>query len=270
MPDENVDDVSTTLFSSVHLGLPSGAGELNPRDLLATIDDELNDAETSSQSSSWETLPDRPRARPAAGAGAASGSTPSTRRRRLRLKRSSGPAMEFNVRGVAVQLDVFGPTDETASRLDVRGDSCEIIDGIKTSTWRKFLTELRPSEGGLLRPTGAPMFRAELTKVRSTLAPSSDQTLLKVMRLMDHRVVFFLTNVSRLSFSLCVFMSTKMPWTSSRRFLPLGNRIREENRLIPKSRSSSESRYSRSRSSSTTSLSGSTIATSERAGLSSS
>jgi autophagy-related protein 2 len=196
MPDENVDEVSTTLFSSVHLGLPSGAGELSPKELLAAIDDELDDPETSSQANSWETLPDRPRARPT------SSSPPpphaaQVRPRRPRLDRSSGPAIEFNLRGVEVQFDKFGPADEVGSRLDVRGETCEIIDDIKSSTWRKFLSELRLSEGGLLRPTGGPMFRAELTTVRSASAPlSSDQVLLKVRNTVYNRIIRILPDLA--------------------------------------------------------------------------
>ncbi|KAI8460975.1 hypothetical protein BY996DRAFT_6408983 [Phakopsora pachyrhizi] len=57
--------------------------------------------------------------------------------------------------------------------LELKVLTLTVIDGVPTSTWKKFLTELRPSEGGILRPRGSPMLRIKFDLVPSSSSSSS-------------------------------------------------------------------------------------------------
>ena len=179
-PDASAEQASVLLFGSVALGLPPGASELPGPQLLAAINDELerDEAEvetvvgtdipddTTSVAESWQTLPAQARNSLAPSRPAAStkrGATSAKARRRLTRARSS--AIEVVLNGIAASFDAFPPESERSSRLKVAVATFEILDHVRTSTWRKFLTELRASDGGVVRASGAPMVRLELDKV---------------------------------------------------------------------------------------------------------
>jgi autophagy-related protein 2 len=148
--------------------------------LIAAIDEELEDlggAETASQSS-WQSFPT---ARGGAGPGAGS-SRPitKTRLKGRRLARSKRPQIEIALRGVRAEVDVFGPEDQVASRVNARVKSLEILDHIKTSTWKKFLTEMKADSRGNIRETDADMVRVELVAVRPSLPNTEEEYRLKV------------------------------------------------------------------------------------------
>ncbi|BGP04050.1 Autophagy-related protein 2 [Rhodotorula toruloides ATCC 204091] len=175
--DASAETASVLMFGSVQLGLPPGASELPAKELLAAINEELDDSPNSdavsTAASSWQSFP---------------GGTPPTTARppapavvgklRKRLTRSKAFAIEINLRDLNANFDSYStslsieaskllgvdPALSSKTQADV-GD-LEIIDNIKTSTWRKFLTELRPSEGGVMRPTGGRMARLELRAVK--------------------------------------------------------------------------------------------------------
>ncbi|GAA5897992.1 Atg2p [Sporobolomyces salmoneus] len=177
-PDATAENASVFMFGSHHLGLPPGANEMAPKDLLAAIDEELeqqgggrDEDAASTAASSWQTFP---------AGGSRSTSAPSKKpaaavvgKSRKKLTRSKAFAIEVNVRGLNASFDSFSmsatipsSTSQPASKIKVDVGSFEILDNIKTSTWRKFLTEMRPSDGGLVRASGSPMAKLEVTTAK--------------------------------------------------------------------------------------------------------
>ncbi|BGP35945.1 autophagy-related protein 2 [Rhodotorula toruloides] len=175
--DASAETASVLMFGSVQLGLPPGASELPAKELLAAVNEELDDSPNSdavsTAASSWQSFPG------ATSPAAARPPAPAVvGKLRKRLTRSKAFAIEINLRDLNVSFDSYssslsieasrllgvGPALSSKIQADV-GDF-EIIDNIKTSTWRKFLTELRPSEGGVMRPTGGRMARLELRAVK--------------------------------------------------------------------------------------------------------
>ncbi|KAK4698881.1 autophagy-related protein 2, partial [Phenoliferia sp. Uapishka_3] len=171
--DASVEEASVLMFGSVQLGLPPGASELATPALLAAIDEELAEkTEVASTVGSWQSLPDQP-----------SKSKPTlVGKARKRLTRSPAFAIEVNLRGVGANFDTYPSASQLASRIRVDVSTFEIIDNIRTSTWRKFLTELRASDGGVVRASGASMVRFELNKVRPVgrTASSQDEITMKI------------------------------------------------------------------------------------------
>lgn len=176
-PDATAENASVLMFGSLQLGLPPGANEMAPKDLLAAIDEELEDGgreadAVSTAASSWQTFP-------AGGSRSTSASTKKPAaaivgKGRKRLTRSKAFAIEVNVRGLNANFDSYSAsspppspsTSQPSSKIKVDVDSFDIIDNIKTSTWRKFLTEMRPSDGGLVRASGSPMAKIELSTAK--------------------------------------------------------------------------------------------------------
>ncbi|TXT13731.1 hypothetical protein VHUM_01098 [Vanrija humicola] len=173
--DASIEKTSSVLFNSVYIGLDGNRGDMDATQLLAAIDDELDDlgaAETASQSS-WQTFPE-------AGPGARSSPAPTKRSHvRLhgkRLTRSKRGQIEFSLSDLRADVDIYGPEDPTASRIHVTARSFDILDHIKTSTWKKFLTEMKSDSRGNLRETDADMVRLEVVTVRPTL-PAPDEEI---------------------------------------------------------------------------------------------
>lgn len=169
--DASVDMTSSVLFNSVYIGF-EGRDDMDPSQLMAAIDEELMDLDAESDASSWQTFPDP-------GPGPHPPAHTSSRKVRLRgkrLSRSKRGQIEFSLSGLRADLDIFAPTDPTASRLDLTAQSLEILDHIKTSTWKKFLTEMKADSRGNVRETDADMLRLEVTGVRPNL-PSTDEEI---------------------------------------------------------------------------------------------
>lgn len=195
-PDSSAEDASVIMFGSVHLGLPPGASDLPPKDLLAAIDQELEDApDTDGQSTiaasgeaGAEDTSHRGRRAGAARSKAGNG--------RGSLTRPTSPAIEINLRGVNTSFESFDPETPHSGRPRTEADQplpllsrlsldvahLEILDNLPSSTWHKFLTELRPSDGGVVRPTATPMARADVSIVRGETGASATagEVLLKV------------------------------------------------------------------------------------------
>lgn len=173
--DDSVERATSVLFNSIYIGLDQSKENLDAAALLAAIDDELDELgdETASQSS-WQTLPAAGTDRPA---------MKKTRLRGKRLTRSKKAQIEFALTGVGADIDLFGPTSETAGRIHLTARSVEILDHIKTSTWKKFLSEMRADSRGNIRETGADMLRIELTSVRPSLPHSDEEIRLKVSQI---------------------------------------------------------------------------------------
>lgn len=199
-PDATAENASVLMFGSHQLGLPPGANEMAPKDLIAAIDEELEqgarDEDTvSTAASSWQTFP---------AGGARSNSAPLKKsgpavvgRSRKRLTRSKAFAIEVNVRGLNANFDSYSTssssppssTSQIASKMKVEVSSFDIIDNIKTSTWRKFLTEMRPSDGGLVRASGTPMakFEIQTAKPAGRVNSAQEEISLKVSFSVSYR-----------------------------------------------------------------------------------
>jgi autophagy-related protein 2 len=195
--DESIEQTRSVLFNSVYIGLdesksgPIGlgmsmalgrAGEMNNADLLAAIDEELDEMgnDTASQSS-WQT--DFPNAQRPPNPTRSSTSTVAgkkgTRLRGKRLTRSKKPQIEISLQDIRTSVDLYDAEDPTASRLHAQVKSLEILDHIKTSTWKKFLTDLKGDGRGNVRETDADMVRIELSSVRPNLPHTEEEKRLK-------------------------------------------------------------------------------------------
>lgn len=171
IPDSSAEDTSAFLFNSVHIGLEQDVEGLEPGAIIAAIDEELkDDIETASQSS-WQSL--RP---PTSG----KIRSESTRAHGKRLTRSRGSNMEFRFVGLKAELDRYQPDEPAVSRTLVTVHNMEILDHIKTSTWKKFLTDLRSDSRGNVRETDSDMVRVELRTVHPVPGHSSEEARLRV------------------------------------------------------------------------------------------
>lgn len=173
-PDSSADEASVLMFGSVQLGLPPGASEMPRGQLLAAINEELDDhtgTDAGSTVSSWQTF---------TGQQAPTRKATLVGKARKRLTRSKSFAIEVNLRGVNATFDSHPLPSQTASKVRVDVTSFDIIDNIRTSTWKKFLTELRPSDGGVVRSSGTSMVRFELSKIRSAERTAQEELVMKV------------------------------------------------------------------------------------------
>lgn len=173
-PDPSIEETSAMLFNSIHIGLDQDFDNFDPTTLVAAIDDELDEkAEMETEShSSWQTFPPPSPGQPQR--------MPSTRIHGRRLTRSKGPSIEIRLIGLDAEVDNYRPKDTLVSRTLVVVKDAEILDHVKTSTWRKFLTELRSDSRGNIRETDSSMVRVELKNVRPSPSHPSEETRLRV------------------------------------------------------------------------------------------
>jgi len=170
-----VDQTSALLFNSVYIGLDENTEYMEREELMAAIDGKLaEDFETASQSS-WQSLP------------VATSQPPAPKPTRIpsgsrskRLTRSRGPSIEFKLSGVDAEIDQYLPKESIASRTLATVRDFEILDHIKTSTWRAFLTEMRSDSRGNVRESGSNMVRVELRDVKPIPGNPSVETRLRV------------------------------------------------------------------------------------------
>ncbi|KAG7092576.1 hypothetical protein E1B28_008923 [Marasmius oreades] len=167
-----VEETSTLLFNSVYIGLEQDVDELEPTALMAAIDEELKeDPDTGSQGSgSWQTLPTPP----------GKVNSPSTRPVARRLARSRGSNIEFQAAGLNATFDQYKPMEQLVSKVFATIENLEILDHIKTSTWKKFLTALRADSRGNIRETGSSMVRFELRTLKPVPEDPSEENRLRL------------------------------------------------------------------------------------------
>lgn len=176
-PHEDIEDAHATLFNSVYIGLPPEAGDLEDDALLAAIDEQLEEEDETASQGSWQTLDKlhipstitgtvnrQQEAKPLA----------------QRLARSKRPSIQFCFSGIEVEHGIYPSDAEIASRLLVTAKDVEILDHIRTSTWRKFLTQMREDSRGNVRETGSNMLRVELVNVRPVAGDPSEEARLRV------------------------------------------------------------------------------------------
>ncbi|KIK96324.1 hypothetical protein PAXRUDRAFT_138716 [Paxillus rubicundulus Ve08.2h10] len=164
------EETSATLFNSFHIGLEQDLENMDPDALIAAIDDELDeDTEIGSQSS-WQSLHPASPGRPP---------IPSTRVHGKRLTRSRGPSIEIRLSGLNTEIENYRPGETLVSRTLVLVRDLEILDHIKTSTWKKFLTDLRSDSRGNVRETDSNMARIELLSVRPSPSHLAEEARLR-------------------------------------------------------------------------------------------
>lgn len=191
-PDETAEEIAAPLFASVCLPMPPDVGTGSTMDadtILNTLsenlplDEDVMDLEQGdADSGEWDCVT----AGPSTSSNVSRLVAPSSASRRpsarQQLMRRSAHAISFDLKDLDFSLDQY-PTGSTLNSLiNVRAESFEILDNIKTSTWHKFLTELRVVDGGVVRPTGAPMLRARLAFSPSTgnASGATEEASLKV------------------------------------------------------------------------------------------
>lgn len=214
-PDESVEETHAWLFNSVHIGLPEVDEDMEPAAIIAAIDKELeDDLETASQSS-WQSLntPHHGGNNPMS---PGSAHARSSRARGKKLTRSRHSRIEVCLYGLEAELDKLHPNDsEMVSRVLVNVKDVEILDHIKTSTWRKFLSEMKSDSRGNVRETGSNMARVELRTVRPSRTLDQEEARLRVST--DNPAAASLSTEPfcyRLRCYQSGSMSTKMRWIS--------------------------------------------------------
>jgi autophagy-related protein 2 len=159
------------LFNSIHIGLDEDIDSQDQDILIDAINKELEDDLETATQSSWQTLPP------------SSSKTQSPKSKRIttkRLRRSKHPRMEFKLTGIHLEYDQYVPGQTYISRLFVVAKDLEILDHIKQSTWKKFLTDLHADSRGNVRETGSNMVQIELIGVKPVKAHPSEESRLRV------------------------------------------------------------------------------------------
>jgi autophagy-related protein 2 len=176
VPEETVEEASATLFNSVYIGLPSNADEMEPGALIAAIDEELNDDFETTSQSSWQSLHARPNQ-------PSQPKSQGTHIRGRKLTRSKSPRVEFSFSGLSTEIDQLLASEPLSLRVLVCVRDFEILDHIRTSTWRTFLTELKTDSRGNVRETGSNMVRAEFKLVRPVPGLPAEEARVRVREL---------------------------------------------------------------------------------------
>ena len=161
----------TMLFNSYHIGLEQDLESMNPDTLIAAINEELGDSAEIGTEGSWQSLHPASPGRPQTGLGRVHGK---------RLTRSKGPAIEIRLEGLNAEVDHYRPGETLVSRTLILVRNLEILDHIKTSTWKKFLTDMRSDSRGNVRETGSNMARVELLSVRPSPSHPAEEARLRV------------------------------------------------------------------------------------------
>ncbi|KAG2180979.1 hypothetical protein INT43_008561, partial [Umbelopsis isabellina] len=117
--------------------------------------------------------------------------------RRLKNSRSHSARLEIRLEQINVEFDLLPVTEQLASHLQIHIRDFEIIDHIKTSMYRKFLSYMRTDRHP--RERGSNMIRFELTSVRPVPYDLAEEHRLKLrispMRLyIDQDAILFLIN----------------------------------------------------------------------------
>lgn len=158
-PDYSLEGTSTVLFNSVSIGLPDDPDDMESSALIAAINRELQDDDNASESS-WQSFAPPP-----------NNTSRLPRLNGSKLDRSRKPVIDFCLMGIHAEVDICDPTHDLLSKVLVAVKDIEILDHVKTSTWKKFLTELRVDFQGNIRQTDSDMVRAELRLIRSVPDP---------------------------------------------------------------------------------------------------
>lgn len=171
VPDDSVEAATSNLLDSIHISLPHVPAEMDPEDMMQAVEEEIGDQDDaasvaeSEASSSWQALPTVRRDHSASRSTAA----PAAHSKDHKLHRSLRSLIDFNFRGLEVEFDKSDPSQPShvVSRIAVNARRFEIIDNIKTSTWRTFLTEMQDRNAAAIRQNAdSKMVKIEILNVR--------------------------------------------------------------------------------------------------------
>lgn len=154
VPPPELRRTNVELFNSVHIGIRDEEDYEDDDQLLAAIENELADLD--SETASHTTFKPHGSAR-------SNGSSPKTgSATKVKLRRSRRPQMEFSLRDVAICYSVDDPAADITGSLKMSMQRTEIIDHIKSSTWKKFMTEMHANGANGLGETEAKMLRVRV------------------------------------------------------------------------------------------------------------
>ncbi|KAF7724185.1 autophagy- protein 2 [Apophysomyces ossiformis] len=100
--------------------------------------------------------------------------------RSRRSRRSRTAAIEIRVDGVSVDFDFMPPAEQIGIHLAVAIKDLEVLDNIKTSSWKKFLGYMRPDASSAPRERGSAMVDVELTGIKALPEDATYEFRLKV------------------------------------------------------------------------------------------
>jgi autophagy-related protein 2 len=182
VPEQTMEELADPLLQSVFLpqrivrvrtesnsSNASLAEEVDIVDRIVAFDDELDREDDADADTflTWEKVSDRP-----PGPSRTPSNTTRTATSRMQrpslLKRPRNSAIDVHLSGLEVCTRSLPHPANVASKIRITIRELSIVDNIRTSTWNKFLTELRPRDGGITRPTGSPMVRVILKMLRSS------------------------------------------------------------------------------------------------------
>ncbi len=146
-PDPSAANARILLFDSILIGLPEEVVSDDSDDLLAAIEDQMEQLGTDG-SSSMHAPSQRPR-----------------HRERWTLNRSRRPAMEIILGDLSVDHREFDGRIEHSGRTVFTCSKLDLIDHLETSTWKTFLTRL--STPGEIRETDSQAIRFSLDRFAS-------------------------------------------------------------------------------------------------------
>lgn len=181
--DESIEQAGVTLFNSVYVGPSQYLGGLDSSGFLGAAgddDDLLQDFgdDTSQGSSAFLPVMGRP---DRAGTPVSASSRPSRSAKKARkLTRSKHSRIEVSLAGIRAELTTHPVGSETASRVRITVRDLEVLDHIKTSTWKKFLTEMKSDSRGNVREAGSHMVSIELKSVRPIASQAPEEGRLRV------------------------------------------------------------------------------------------
>ncbi|KAJ1032669.1 hypothetical protein NDA16_000692 [Ustilago loliicola] len=186
VPDDSVEAATSNLLDSIHISLPHNPHEMDAEAMMQAVEEELgehSDAASMADSdatASWQALPTVRHDQHAARSGK---TTPSgtSNTQHAKLRRSARSLIDFNFRGLEVEFDKADPQQpgHVVSRIAVNARRFEIIDNIKTSTWRTFLTEMLDRNTALRHDAESKMVKVEILNVRPQGDSLSDASLLE-------------------------------------------------------------------------------------------
>ena len=179
-PAETMDEAAGDMMRSVFLPSVmhrSTEGTTDAYERIVAFDDELTADENIpvSTQASVSTLP-----HPASYANPKFAAPPPKSAIRVkRLTRRKDPVIVIRLYSTRFKLVINDEYAESAWKVRVEPETIEIADNFAGSTWNMFLNELRPSDGGVLRPTGSPMATVRLQSVRGLSHTAAQELVFK-------------------------------------------------------------------------------------------
>ncbi|KAJ9105319.1 hypothetical protein QFC21_001687 [Naganishia friedmannii] len=139
------------LFNSIHIGNGDDEDYQDHDQLLAAINDELADLD--SETASNTTYKTQPAGR------LDDGSARQSKGRQKKLSRSRRPQMEMSLQDAAFRYTIEDPEADVVGSFKLTLQKAEIIDHIKSSTWKTFMTAMKKVSTRDILETEAKMLR---------------------------------------------------------------------------------------------------------------